>query len=220
MNLIFLGAPGSGKGTQADRLARHTGIVHVSTGELLRTAVREDTELGRQAERYMTIGELVPDSVLIGLIEVKMNNGSLTDGFILDGFPRTIPQAEALDGMFVRHKTKLDRAVLLFVEDEEIIKRLSGRMQCPTCNAGYHYPMNMPRKDGMCDNCGATLSRRADDEFQIIRNRLEVYRRQTRPIEDYYRRQSKFLEISGVGNPDDIFKRLLCGLGIDKTCLN
>lgn len=214
MNLIFLGAPGSGKGTQAVRLAEKGNLVHLSTGDLLRAAVRDGTELGKKAERYMKAGELVPDDIIIGLIEEKRKAGDLDTGFILDGFPRTIPQAEALDAMFSRVGMQIDRAVLLDVDDEEIIKRLSGRMYCADCQAGYNYPANMPDTEGVCDRCGGTLVRRPDDEPEVVKNRLAVYKTQTRPIEDFYRHQSVLLSIPGVGTPDQIFNRIERELGI------
>lgn len=214
MNLIFLGAPGSGKGTQAVRLADKINVLHLSTGDLLRAAVKDGTELGKKAEGFMKAGELVPDDVIIGLIEEKQASGDLNNGFILDGFPRTIPQAEALDTMFERVGTKVDHAVLLDVDDEEIIKRLSGRMYCSGCQAGYNYPANMPKKEGVCDKCGGELVRRPDDMPDVVKNRLEVYKKQTQPIEDYYRGKSVLLPIKGVGTPDEIFNRICDGLKV------
>ncbi len=214
MNLIFLGAPGSGKGTQAARLADKMDILHLSTGDLLRVAVKEGSELGKKAEGFMKAGDLVPDEVLIGLIEEKQTAGELDGGFILDGFPRTIPQAEALDAMFERIGAGIDRAVLLDVADEEIIKRLSGRMYCIDCQAAYNYPANIPRQEGICDKCGGKLARRPDDEPEVVKNRLEVYKKQTQPIEDHYRNKSVLLEIPGIGTPDDIFVRIEKGLGV------
>jgi adenylate kinase len=214
MNLIFLGAPGSGKGTQAARLAEKESILHLSTGDLLRAAVKHGTELGKKAESYMKAGELVPDKIIIGLIEEKQNDGELDHGFILDGFPRTIPQAEALDEMFARAGAKIDKAVLLDVKDDEIIKRLSGRMYCTECQAAYNYPANMPKQEGVCDKCGGKLARRPDDEPEVVKNRLEVYKKQTQPIEDYYRAKSVLLPIPGQGTPDEIFARIEKGLGV------
>lgn len=214
MNLIFLGAPGSGKGTQAVRLAEKIKVLHLSTGDLLRAAVKNGTELGKKAESYMKAGELVPDNIIVGLIEEKQAAGDLNSGFILDGFPRTIPQAEALDAMFERIGTKIDKAVLLDVDDEEIIKRLSGRLYCTGCQAGYNYPANMPKVEGVCDKCGGKLIRRPDDEPEVVKNRLEVYKKQTQPIEDYYRAKSVLLPIPGVGSPDDIFHRIEKGLNV------
>jgi adenylate kinase len=214
MNLIFLGAPGSGKGTQAVRLAEKISVLHLSTGDLLRAAVKNGTELGKKAEGFMKAGELVPDDVIIGLIEEKQNNGELKNGFILDGFPRTIPQAEALSKMFARAGAKINYAVLLDVDDEEIIKRLSGRMYCGDCQSGYNYPANMPKEEGVCDKCGGKLVRRPDDEPEVVKNRLDVYKKQTQPIEDYYKGQSLLLPITGIGTPDDIFDRVVNGLGV------
>ncbi len=214
MNLIFLGAPGSGKGTQAVRLAEKINVLHLSTGDLLRAAVKNGTELGKKAEGFMKAGELVPDEVIIGLIEEKQANGDLNNGFILDGFPRTIPQAESLDSMFERVGTKIDNAVLLDVDDEEIINRLSGRMYCGGCSAPYNYPANMPKKEGVCDKCGGELMRRPDDMPEVVKNRLDVYKKQTQPIEDYYRGKSVLLPIAGVGTPNDIFDRLCEGLKV------
>ena len=214
MNLIFLGAPGSGKGTQAKRLAEKVTILHLSTGDLLRAAVKEGTDLGKKAKTYMEAGELVPDEIIIGLIEEKQKAGDLNKGFILDGFPRTIPQAEALDEMFQRVNTKIDHAVLLDVDDKEIISRLSGRMYCNDCQTPYNYPNNMPKKEGICDKCGGKLIRRPDDEPDVVKNRLEVYKKQTQPIEDYYRGKSLLLPIPGIGSPDDIFNRIVSELGV------
>ena len=182
MNLIFLGPPGSGKGTQAVRLAKEKGWVHLSTGDVLRTAVKAGTELGKQAEGYMTRGELVPDKLIISRIEEKIAAGELANGFILDGFPRTVPQAKSLDEMFTKNQIKLDKAVLLDVGDEEILKRIMGRAE----------------KEG-----------RADDTPKVVRNRLEVYREQTQPIEVLYREQSVLTPIPGEDTPDNIYAAIL-----------
>jgi adenylate kinase len=214
MNLVFLGVPGSGKGTQAGRLAKKMAIGHLSTGDLLRTAVHEGTPLGKKADAYMKAGELVPDGIIIGLIEEKMKNEAQADGFVLDGFPRTMTQATALDAMFAAAGTRLNRAILLAVDDDEIIRRLSGRMHCTSCLTGYHCPTNLPARGDRCDVCGGRLIRRPDDEPDVIRHRLEVYRRQTQPIEDYYRRQAVLLEIYGIGTPDEIFGKITAGLGL------
>ena len=209
MNLIFLGPPGSGKGTQAARLSARLGLVHLSTGDMLREAVKKQTPLGKEAEGYMKRGELVPDSLIVGLIEQKAANGDLKSGFILDGFPRTIPQAESLKQMMAKNGLKLDRAVLFDVPDEEIVKRLSGRWYCPSCNAGYNYPMQIPKVAGKCDRDGAALQRRPDDEESVVRNRLSVYQRQTRPIEDYYRKEMLLSEIKADVAPDVVFEALV-----------
>lgn len=209
MNLIFLGPPGSGKGTQAARLSAKLGLVHLSTGDMLREAVKKQTPLGQEAEGFMKRGELVPDSLIVGLIEQKVANGELKSGFILDGFPRTIPQAESLKQMMAKNGIRLDRAVLFDVPDEEIVRRLSGRWHCPTCHAGYNYPMQLPKVDGKCDKEGTPLQRRPDDEESVVRNRLSVYQRQTKPIEDYYRKELLLAEIKADVSPDMVFDALL-----------
>jgi adenylate kinase len=214
VNLVFLGAPGSGKGTQAARLADRLSLAHLSTGDLLRAAVKDGTNLGRKAEKFMKAGELVPDEVIIALIEEKRNTGELNGGCIFDGFPRTVPQAQALDDLFGRADAKIDRAVLLEIADDEIIGRLSGRFYCAQCQMGYNDRINMPEKPGICDRCGGRVVRRPDDEPDVVKNRLDVYRKQTRPIEDYYRRRSVLLEIRGIGTPDEIFDRIWKGLGL------
>ncbi|MCK4301368.1 MAG: adenylate kinase [candidate division Zixibacteria bacterium] len=213
MNLVFLGPPGSGKGTQAVRLSQAKGVVHLSTGDLLREAVKGGTELGRQAEGYMKKGELVPDTLIIGLIEDKITGGELNNGFILDGFPRTVPQAESLKTMFEKNRIGLDKAVLIAVSDDEIVKRLSRRWFCPTCQAIYNYPTNVPRKEGICDKDGTELQRRPDDEEGVVRNRLEVYKKQTQPIEVFYQKESLLVEVSGEDTPDNVFQSVLKAVG-------
>jgi len=213
MNLVFLGPPGSGKGTQADRLAAKTGMRHLSTGDMLRASVKAETELGKKAEGYMKKGELVPDALLIGIIKEKIDSGDLDGGFILDGFPRTIPQAENLNEMLEENHANLDWVILFDVSDEEVVKRLSGRWFCPKCNAGYNYPMKMPKVEGVCDREGAQLTRRPDDEPSVVLNRLEVYKRQTQPIEDFYRDESKLVVIDGEQSPEKVFSMLLQRVG-------
>lgn len=208
-NMIFLGPPGSGKGTQAVKLAEKIGVIHLSTGDLLRNAVKEGSDLGKQAKEYMEKGELVPDHLLIGLIESKVASGDLSNGFILDGFPRTVPQAESLKEMFVKNNMNMDSAILLQVSDEEVVRRLSGRWFCPTCQRTYNHPSNMPKNEGVCDDDGAKLQRRPDDEESVVRNRLEVYKKQTQPIENFYRNESILIEVTGEQAPTAVFEDLL-----------
>lgn len=209
MNLVFLGPPGSGKGTQAARLSARLGLLHLSTGDLLREAVKRGTPLGHQAVGYMKRGELVPDALIIGLIEEKIQNGELEHGFILDGFPRTIPQAEALKEMLAKNQIAIDRSILFDAPDDEIVRRLAGRWHCPTCNAGYNYPLQIPKVEGKCDKDGTQLVRRHDDEESVVRNRLDVYKKQTQPIVDYYRREGTLVAIKADQAPDRVFDALL-----------
>lgn len=212
MNLVFLGPPGSGKGTQALRVAKELNLTHISTGDLLREAVKNQTELGQQAEEFMKSGNLVPDELIVKLIEEKISNGNKGNGIILDGFPRTIPQAESLKKMFEQNQEHLDSAVLLEVSDEEVVKRLSGRWFCPKCNAGYNYPSNRPKQEGLCDSDGQELLRRPDDDEAVVKNRLDVYKKQTQPIEEFYRKESILKEIKGEQQPDIVFQDILAAV--------
>jgi adenylate kinase len=209
MNLVFLGPPGSGKGTQAAKLSEKLGLVHLSTGDMLREAVKRASELGRKAEEYMKRGELVPDDLIIGLIQNKLRGGELDGGFILDGFPRTIPQAEGLKQMLENNDISLYKAILFQVDNEEVVRRLSGRWYCPQCSAGYNYPAQMPRVEGRCDNDDSELQRRPDDEESVVRNRLKVYLKQTKPIEDFYRGESILTEVPAQQPPEKVFEALV-----------
>lgn len=212
MNLVFLGPPGSGKGTQAVKLSEKMGLLHLSTGEILRKAVKSQTELGLKAESFMKNGDLVPDDLMINLIESNLTDNKQASGFILDGFPRTIPQAKSLKVMLENNSVTLDKVVLFNVEDTEVIKRLSGRWFCPKCNAGYNYPQQLPKVEGRCDMDNAELQRRSDDDEAVVKNRLEVYKKQTKPIEDFYRTESILLEIMAELTPDEVFDKLLDGV--------
>ncbi len=212
MNLVFLGPPGSGKGTQALRVAKELNLTHISTGDLLREAVKNQTELGQQAAGFMKSGNLVPDELIVKLIEKKISNGNKGNGIILDGFPRTIPQAESLKKMFEQNQEHLDSAVLLEVSDDEVVKRLSGRWYCPKCNVGYNYPKSAPKQEGLCDSDGEKLLRRPDDEEAVVKNRLNVYKKQTQPIEEFYRQESILKEIKGEQQPDTVFQDILAAV--------
>ncbi len=205
MNLVFLGPPGAGKGTQAKRLAQELGLVHISTGDILREAVKNQTPLGKKAKEYMDRGELVPDELIIALIEEVMPPGG---GVIFDGFPRTIAQAQALDGMLEKKGMKVDRVVLFDVPDDVVVERLSGRRVCPNCGAVYHIKFNPPRNDEICDRCGTKLVQRDDDREEVVRNRLEVYRKQTEPLIEYYERKGILIRLDASKDIEDVYQEL------------
>ncbi|RTZ91118.1 MAG: adenylate kinase [Deltaproteobacteria bacterium] len=213
MKLILLGPPGAGKGTQAVRLVKHFGIPQISTGDILRKAVKDGTELGTLAKRYMDRGDLVPDEVVIGIIRDRLMEPDCEKGYILDGFPRTIAQAEALDEMLDKMGVRIDHVINISVGDEEIIKRLTGRRTCPNCGAGYHILFDPPKEDGICDKCGGKLIQRDDDKEETIRARLKVYRQQTEPLIKYYEEKQLIRNIPGEGNMDEIFGEILRALG-------
>ena len=193
MNLIMLGAPGAGKGTQAEKIAEKYGIPTISTGEILRNAISTGTELGKTAKSYMDAGQLVPDEVVIGIIRDFLKQDSCKNGFILDGFPRSIPQAEALDNMGV----KIDAVVSIEVADEKIVERMSGRRVCPTCGASYHIVYKPSEKEGVCTKCGADLIIRKDDNPDTVLARLHTYHQQTEPLKGYYANKGLLIEIEG-----------------------
>ena len=193
MNLIMLGAPGAGKGTQAEKISEKYGIPTISTGEILRNAISTGTELGKTAKSYMDEGQLVPDEVVIGIIRDFLKQDSCKNGFILDGFPRSIPQAEALDNMGV----KIDAVVSIEVADEKIVERMSGRRVCPACGASYHIVYKPSAKEGICTKCGADLIIRKDDNPDTVLARLHTYHQQTEPLKGYYANKGLLIEIEG-----------------------
>lgn len=209
--IVLLGAPGVGKGTQAKQLEKTFGWVHISTGDLLREAVRTGTELGQKASHYMEKGELVPDDLIIAMIEEQFQNGKCESGFILDGFPRTEVQAQKLDDLLSRQGTSLDAVVSIEVPEEEIVRRLSQRL---TCKQGHVFPEDSNHKLGdPCPVCGTPLDRRKDDTPETVRHRLEVYKKETQSLIAYYQTQSILKPVDGLGSYETIFKRILEVLG-------
>jgi adenylate kinase len=193
MNLILLGAPGAGKGTQAEIICEKLGIPSISTGNIIRESVKNGTEMGTKAKSYMDEGKLVPDEVVIGIIKERLSKDDCKNGFILDGFPRTIPQAEALDAMGVA----IDRVISIEVPDEKIAKRMSGRRVCEKCGASYHLEYKRPSEDGVCDSCGGALIQRKDDVPETVLERLRVYHDQTEPLKGYYEKAGKLRLVEG-----------------------
>jgi len=208
MRLVFLGAPGVGKGTQADRVSADFHQPKISTGDLLREAVRNKTELGLEAKRYMDQGQLVPDSVVIGLVRDRIGQPTCARGFILDGFPRTVTQAEELAKMLKECGTQLDRVVNFQVPREQIVRRLSGRRSCPACQTVFHVEFAPPAKGGICDRCGKGLIQRSDDKPETIEARLRVYEEQTTPLVDHYRGKSLLVDLDASGAVDSVYEKL------------
>jgi adenylate kinase len=208
MRFVFLGAPGVGKGTQADRVAELFRIAKISTGDLLRGAVRNQTKLGLEAKGYMDQGKLVPDSVVIGLVREKLGETSCAHGFVLDGFPRTLPQADELGRVLGENRMPLDRVVNFQVPREAVIQRLSGRRSCPKCQATYHVDFAPSKKDGVCDRCGESLVQRSDDRREAIETRLKVYEEQTAPLIRYYGDKQVLSHLDASGTVDVVFKKL------------
>ena len=213
MNFILLGPPGAGKGTQAKLMIDRWKIPQVSTGDILRAAVRQGTPLGVEAKGFMDRGELVPDRVVIGIIAERLRDSDASHGFILDGFPRTTPQAEALQGILVELGRTIDHVVSIEVDDEELVTRLTGRRMCKGCGESFHVVFNPSAREGICDRCSGELYQRDDDKEETIRQRLAVYSEQTRPLIDYYEKQGKLRRIEGTGSIEDIFSRILEAVG-------
>lgn len=212
MNLILVGPPGAGKGTQGEILAKKLGIDTISTGVMLRTAIKEQTEVGKLAEKYINDGKLVPDEVIVSIVKERLSRPDVEKGFILDGFPRTIAQAEALTESGLR----IDKVLSLEVEDEKIVERLSARRECSKCGAPYSTIYKKPRLDGKCDKCGGDLIQRADDNPDTIRNRLNVYHDQTEPIKAYYEKQGLLVSAAGENELEDTTKNVMAALGLEE----
>ena len=213
MKIIMLGAPGAGKGTQAKQIADKYHIPHISTGDIFRANIKNGTELGNKAKQYMDQGLLVPDELTCDLVMDRIQQDDCKNGFVLDGFPRTIPQAEALDAALKKISQTMDYAIDVDVPDENIVKRMGGRRACVGCGATYHLVYAAPKKEGICDNCGAELILRDDDKPETVQKRLGVYHEQTQPLIDYYTKKGILKEVDGTMDMGDVFKAIVEILG-------
>lgn len=212
MRLVLLGPPGAGKGTQARMLGERIGAPQIASGDLLRKAVRDHTPLGVEAKSFMDKGSLVPDELVLKLIDARLDQSDAKSGYILDGFPRSVSQAEALRGMLKRRGEKLSKVVAIDVPDEELVKRISGRRTCRNCNEMYHMAFDPPAKPGICNKCGGELYQREDDHEDTVRNRLKVYNDATKPLLDYYGKAGLLAQVEGVGRPEEVLQRILAKL--------
>jgi adenylate kinase len=209
MNIILLGPPGSGKGTQAKRIEQTHGIIQLSTGDMLRATTGSDTEFGRRVKAIMDSGQLVPDDIIVEMIDRRIVQPDCSRGFILDGFPRNVAQAKALDAMLAEHGLRLDHVILLDVDEAILVDRLSGRFSCNQCGASYHDRYNRPSQHGICDGCGSTeFTRRADDRPEAVKARFEVYRKQTAPILPYYRDRGILRRVDGMAEIDAVTREI------------
>ena len=213
MKLIMLGAPGAGKGTQAKRIAAKYGIPHISTGDIFRANIKNGTELGKKAQTYMDQGLLVPDELVCDLVVDRIQQSDCEKGYVLDGFPRTIPQAEALTAALEKLGTGIDYAINVEVPDANVLNRMGGRRACLGCGATYHVEFNAPKQEGICDTCGAELVLRDDDKPETVQKRLDVYHEQTQPLIDYYTKAGKLAEVDGTKDMDDVFAAIVDLLG-------
>lgn len=204
-DLVLLGPPGAGKGTQAGRIVAEYGIPHISTGDILRAAVKNQTTMGLEAKKYMDAGDLVPDSVVIGIVKDRLQEPDTAKGFLMDGFPRTIPQAEALDKALEGLSRAITNTIVLLVDEELLIQRLTGRRICRSCQTPFHVMFTQPKVEGVCDVCGGELYQRDDDTEETVRNRLEVYRSQTEPLIGYYDQFGVVARIDGAQDAEKVF---------------
>jgi adenylate kinase len=212
-NLILLGPPGAGKGTQAERIAASYKVPHISTGDIFRAAIKEGTPLGNKAKSFLDAGELVPDEVVIGIVTERIDGSDCQKGFLLDGFPRTIPQADALNEYLASENRKLDRVINIAVDPESLVRRLSGRRVCRDCGAPYHVETKREKVSGLCDICGGELYQRDDDQEETIRKRLAVYQNQTEPLISYYQKKGLLLTVDGGLSIDQVWEEIKAGLG-------
>lgn len=210
--LILLGPPGVGKGTQAVRLSEFYKIPHISTGDILRANVKAMTPLGVKAKEFMDKGELVPDSLIMELVQARLQEADCKDGFLFDGFPRTVPQAEALDSILKEAAIELDAVIDLHADEEELIRRMMSRRICRQCGASYNIISTPPKKEGVCDRCGGEVVQRADDTLETVQNRFEVYKAQTLPLTAYYKKAGKLIPIESFGGPDNVFRSIQAAL--------
>ena len=213
LRTVLLGPPGAGKGTQAVRIVEKYNVPHISTGDIFRENIKNGTELGKKAQEYMNKGELVPDDLVIEIATTRLLADDCKNGFLLDGFPRTVYQAEKLDAFLDEHGMKLDKVIDIEVEKEELITRLTGRRVCKACGASYHVVNIPPKKEGICDNCGGELFQRADDTIETVENRIEVYIEQTMPLVDYYKKADNIVEIDGALPLDTVFDAIVEAIG-------
>jgi len=214
VNLVLLGPPGAGKGTQAALLSQRLGIPHVASGDLFREAMKKGTGWGKEAQSYIDLGVLVPDEVTNAMIEERLKEPDCARGVILDGFPRTIEQARALEGILAERGEKIDRVLVIQVSEDTLIERLSGRRTCRRCQANYHLLFNPPQKEGVCDRCGGDLYQRSDDKEETVRRRFRVYTEETAPLIDYYRRQGLLTEIDGERGIEGVQGKILSALSL------
>lgn len=213
MKIIMLGAPGAGKGTQAKMIADKYGVPHVSTGDIFRANIKNGTELGMEAKKYMDQGLLVPDELTVKILLDRVSQPDCKNGYVLDGFPRTIPQAEVLDKALAELGESVDYAIDVDVPDENIVKRMSGRRACVSCGATYHVVHVPPKKEGICDRCGSELILRDDDKPETVKNRLDVYHKQTQPLIDFYTKKGVLKTVDGTVDMQDVFKAIVAILG-------
>ena len=215
MRLVLLGAPGAGKGTQADILTSRFEIPHISTGDMFRSNIKNGTELGIKAKDYMDKGLLVPDEITVGIVKDRLLEKDCSDGFILDGFPRTIPQAEFLDKVLIQLGISLDYVLNIYVRDDKLVQRLSGRRVCQMCGKSYHTIYNPPSKEGICNECGSEVIQRDDDSEKTVLNRLKTYHDQTEPLIKYYENQGKLVTALGQEEIEDTTKEVMKALGVE-----
>ena len=208
MKLLIMGPPGAGKGTQAEKIVKEFDIVHISTGDMFRAALKNQTPLGLKAKEYMDKGELVPDEVVIAMVEERISAPDCAKGFLLDGFPRTIPQAEALDKKLAEMGITLNGVINIEVPREDLIARLTGRRVCRQCGATYHVKFNPPKTEGVCDACGGELYQRSDDSLETVTNRLDVYEAQTAPLKEYYAKTGLLINIDGTKSIEEVFSSI------------